>query len=575
MSIFLLSRADRPQDGADRFRHLAAAQGLHPLPEQRVGNWILHLVETANDTGIVRMEPRPGLLLISVGLFLYRGRRGVEALQHCHETLEQDRFDRRDTQGHFTLLRIEDNEVTLLNDGLGAHKIYHDAERSLFSNSFLAVLCCLERPRIDPTGALVYAFAGSCYGGRTFVEDLSFLPADCRLRLGQSAHAASLPPVIDHDPPADECSLDEAVTNNLDALRSTIAPLGAFADGRVRLSFSGGYDSRLLLALFMEQGIHPELYVYGPRGDIDVRIAERVADAEGLTLRHVDKGRTATPSGDGFAAAVDAALVHFDGWKNTGLFDNGADVPDRHSRHEGGFLPVNGGLGEIYRNFFSLDDRHYRAEDIVASFYRGFDPRWVRDRGIIGNYGAELARRMREQLNAGPGPLTSQQAQLLYPLFRGRFWTAREAEINQRFGPMAFPFLEHRLIRAAAGVPVTLKDYGRLQAAMITKLSPRLAGLPTGYGFAFDSPPAWRYRLDTWSTLRRPIWLRRHIRILKRRRHRLHRPAWLEESRLRVIMDPSLPFVRKLFAVERVNDADTLNRIVTMDFLAQRFNFRD
>ncbi|MFQ5348524.1 MAG: hypothetical protein ACE5ED_11915 [Rhodothalassiaceae bacterium] len=579
MSIYLLSRATGPDaaasKGIERFRQMATAQGFHPLPPRRFGEWVLDLIETPSRTGIISVESEPGSLLLAAGLFLYRGLSGVEALRACGEAMASGRFDRRDTQGHFTLLRCGADGIEVFCDGLGAHKIYHLAEKQLYSNSFLAALCCIDKGHVDPVGAHVYAFAGACYGGRTFIRELRFFGADRRLHLGKKETVSQIAPLIRHDPVAGFHSFDEALHANLGALRAALTPLVTFSQGRIRLSFSGGYDSRLLLALLLEQGVLPELYVYGADRDIDVRIAKHVAEAEGLKLRHVDKGKDPTPDGEAFRAVVEAGLVHFDGWKNTGLFDNGADVPDRRSRHQDGYLPVNGGLGEIYRNFFSLRDRAYRTEDIVASFYSGFDPRWIRDRSAIPAYCDEMALRMREQLDTGTGRLTSLQAQLLYPLFRGRFWTAREAEINQRFGAMAFPFLEHRLIDTAAQVPVPFKDYGRLQAALITALSPRLAALPTGYGFGFDSPPGWRYRLDTWSTLMRPIWLRRHIRIFRRRRQGWHRPPWLAEERLRTVMDPSLPFMRDLFAIEQVNDADTLNRIVTMDYLAQRFDLRD
>ncbi len=573
MSVYLLTHRETPSGGAESYVRMASAQGFRVLSEEPYGPWTLRLLAASNGSGIVRVEPRPGVTLIAVGLFLFRDLSGPEALHAFYDAFEGRPFDWRETHGHFTLLRIENEEILVLTDGLGAHKTYHDEHRKVFSNSFLAALCCLQGRRLDPLGAHVYAFAGSCYGGRTFVDGLSFLSANSLLHLGATADVSPGVAAIAGNPETQDLDLAEAVAVNLEALRSIVARLAAAAKGRVRLSFSGGYDSRLLLALLLEQDVRPELYVYGKTSDIDVRIATEVAKAEGLTLRHVDKGRVPTPDGDDFAAAVEAALVQFDGWKNTGLFDNGADVPDRHSRHEGGFLPVNGGLGEIYRNFFSLRDRPYRAEHVVASFYRGFDPRWARDRGAIADYNAELARRMREQLGVGPGYLSSQQAQLLYPLFRGRFWTAREAEINQRFGPMAFPFLEHDAIRVAARVPLALKNYGRLQAAMIVRVSPRLAALPTGYGFPFDAPPGWRYRLDTVSTLMRPIWLRRHIGALNRRRRFAGIPSWLREDRLRLVMDPSLPFVGPLFAIERITHADTLNRIITMDYLAQRFGF--
>jgi hypothetical protein len=49
----------------------------------------------------------------------------------------------------------------------------------------------------------------------------------------------------------------------------------SFGD-RVTCALSGGYDSRLILALLRRHGVSPRVYVYGPPGDKDVELARTI-----------------------------------------------------------------------------------------------------------------------------------------------------------------------------------------------------------------------------------------------------------------------------------------------------------
>ncbi len=570
MSFYLLERDASAQSPAAPVISLAQQHGFTPSSVDYIGSWRLTLCHGLDPATLVRIDPDPDTVLIAIGTFFYQGHTGLSALRLYYNYWIKNGPDWRDTQGHFTLILIEKETISLLCDGLGSHKIYHDPLNRCYSNSFLAILTGMRSPHFDPLGVYEYVFAGAQYGGRSFIEDLGFFPANHLLELGDTVSLTELPaPTTPEDIP-DDISLDEAVAYCLSPLRDSIGHLARGTEGQLRVSFSGGYDSRMLLALLKEAGAKPELYVYGPDHDLDVQIAHKVAKAEGLTIRQVDKRAVKKPEPDDMPHILEQSLVAFDGWKNTGLFDNGSDVPDRRTRHESGYLPLNGGLGEIYRNFFNLHDKSYRSLDVVNAFYRMYSPRWVSDVFDSYAYMADMAQAMNRQIDDGSGMLSSRQTQMLYPLFRGRFWTAREAEINQRFGPMAFPYLEHSLIRTAAGIPLGLKNNGRLQAAMICAISPSLGSLPTSYGFPFNQPPSLSSRIDSLKSRLRPTGLRHKLWNLA---HKDQRPFATElgHRHLKAVIDPAMPLMKHYFNIDAIDDADCFNRVATLEYLGQRF----
>ena len=572
MSTYILATPERAAAAETALLPLLARYGYTVRERRELGRRRLILVDNPEHSVITEASRDNGDWIVAVGPFLYAGQWGADALRRYLDVFTPDGDPWPATQGHYTLLIRKGGRLHVLCDGLGAHKIYHDAEDTVLSNSFLAVLSLVETRRLDVDGAYIYAWTGTCQAGRTFVEQVHFRPANTVLtwsdRLREHRHPSPIlrglePPLAD---------FEACASANLATLQGVMDAGAAYAGGRVRLSFSGGFDSRLLLGTLRRAGVAPELYVYGRDGETDVRIARDVAGAAGLTLHHVDKSRHPEPAPAAMPEVLECAMVRFDGWKNGGLFETGADTVDRPTRHVGGFVPMNGGLGEIYRNFFNLTGRSVALDDIVSSFYYSFDPHWATDRFDVRRYHELLVDQLAAQLDTEERCVDMTRAQLLYPLFRGRFWTAREAEINQRFGPMLFPYLEHACIAGAARVPMRGRHLGRVQAAMIRRADPELAALDSAYGFAFAERPGLRYRADALRSLARPMWLRR--RSYRLRRHHAQRvPEILSPAVLGHVMDTAFPHTAPLFKHRRVGDPGCLNRILTMEWLAQRFGF--
>jgi len=572
MSVYVLATPERAAAAESALLPLLERHGFVVRDRREVGGRRLILVDNPNHAVITEAAGDDGDWIVAVGPFVYRGSSGAPALCEYLAAFRPDDGLWAETQGHFTLLVYKHRRLYVVCDGLGAHKVYHDPTFEVLSNAFLAILSLLRARSLDDAGAYVYAWTGACQAGRTFVRGLSFLAANVVAEVGEGVDVKQLSSPVLSRLSAPSRDFEGLVAANLDTLQQVVDNAARFAEGRVRLSFSGGFDSRLLLGTLRRAGVRPELYTYGQAGDLDVRVAQAVAEAEGLTLRRVDKDTVPVPEPERFPEVIERALVLFDGWTNTGLMDTGADAEDRPTRHAGGFVPMNGGLGEIYRNFFNLRGRRVTLDEVASAFYCRFDPRWATGAFDPRAYRELIVAQLAAQLGvAETERVDMQHAQLLYPLFRGRFWTAREAEINQRFGAMLFPYLEHACIAGAARVPLEFRYLGRLQAAMIRQADPALARLPNAYGFAFGEPPGLRYRLDALRSLYRPMWLRRRAARLRDGSAEL--PAVLRESHLAHIMAPGRPYTGRLFTDAAARDRDTWNRIVTMEYLCQRFAF--
>ncbi|MBK1668944.1 hypothetical protein CKO28_12975 [Rhodovibrio sodomensis] len=568
MSVYLLASAHSADTCSEQVLPLYTQAGFALRERISLGPYALWLLDNPNVPALCTVRTQDGRFAAALGAFVYEGRSGRDALGGFLEdfpTKTEDLWS--STRGHFSIVIYQGGETSVMCDGLGAHKIYYLPDYTIASNAFLAPLAGCRRPTVDAHGAYVYAWNGAFFGGRTPVQQVRSLPANTILRIRERAEAVQKPsPILaaldTHEKPTDP------VAHNLHTVMRCTSDISAAYTSDVALSFSGGYDSRLLLAALVAGGQRPSLFVYGTPGDTDVRIAEQVAEAEGLTFSHIDK-RGEPPCGDAFADLVAQDLVVFDGWKNEGLIDIGTDHADRVARNTGGKVPFNGGLGEIYRNFYNLRDRDYTAEDVVACFYRQYRPSWATNAFDALDYTNTLADQMRAQLNTSQERLSPTQAQLLYALFRGRFWTAREAEINQRFGPMHFPFLEHDCITASIHVPMADRHFGRAQREMIRRAHERVASYPSSYGFAFSGRPSWRYRANVIASLARPVGMR--PMLARARRGEPSRPLHLRADRLAQIIDPAFPSMSRFFQVHRIDDADTLNRVATLEYLCTRF----
>lgn len=569
MSFFILGTGPHPNNAWERLA--TAFPGLERTDLSFSSLQISLFATSPTSMPAVYRAPN-GDAIVVLGSLLFSGMPVPEALPALLEQFEPGQFSWQDQLGTHVILVYKAGRLHVLGDGLGAAKIYRNAGGSIWSSSFVALFELGQATHLDRQACYEYVINGAVFGQRTLAAGITSLPANSILTVDAGkASVDQRPSPIRNDPLDDLTTLDAIADQHVAQLEDVFEPIARNYHDRIRLSFSGGFDSRLMLANLLKFGAKPALFVYGKGDDEDVRIARLICKAEGLPLEVIDKSLVAQPDPEAYIGETEKNLLAFDGWKvETPLFDFGADREDRLARHVDGQVPLNGGLGEIYRNFFYMPDRPSSTGAVVSTFYSRYDPASFTDTFDEQAYRSAMRSAMRGAIGAESDRLQRSQVEEIYPKFRGRFWTGRDAQINQGFGPMFFPYLEPAAISNTARVPIGYKDLGYLQGRMIGRINQRLADYPSDYGFALDGTRPWKYRLKTWLGTHRPPALRKRSFRLTHRAMQARTGALRPEYLSRVI-DLDFPVMRALFNLDAVNCANQYGLIASLEYLAERY----
>lgn len=509
-----------------------------------------------------------------VGPLWYRGRFGNEALHRLLEEADSPaRIDERALRGNFALCLRRGEHAWLLNDALGFVRIHASGDGRFHSTSWLAARAYEGHDEIDEAAAMQYVLLGASHSVRTVARGVT------TLELGHGLDLVTRRPWPRFEgglgrggSPA--ATLDAAVEFLAAHLRSVFGEIAAAFPGRTAAALSGGFDSRLVLAGLLAHGERPRLFVYGPEGSGDVRIARQVAGAQGLVIDVVDKDseNRALPEPD--REALVRSALFLDGLPNDGVHDPGADRRTRLAQSADGRVALNGGGGEIFRNFFHLPEGRFRAHHIVDAFYRGFDAGVFRRAGGLAAWRDGLAAsigRVVDIAGATAGsasrPLSRAEAELVYPLFRCHFWMGLNNGTALRHGWFATPLLDLELVRATCALPLAWKNAGRLEARLIAELHAGVAAQPSSYGFRFADGPGRRACWTEWVHGKRPVALRPFINAVRRRATRARpRPGFVARARA---LFPGEWRLDPLLDLERLPDDDAFARALSIEVVTR------
>jgi len=571
MGAFYLTRKKATGDGGAlqtdaQIRAWFVREGFSTPTVRDAGPWRLYLFPKI-------VSPIPNLhvdengdFCAATGTLLYRNTMGESALKGLLADHRGAGIDWTEIFGQYAIILWVDGKLELIGDPVGTYPVWYDDASTAISSSFLAIANAVETLSIDPQCVYEYVFQGTTYGDRTLFREIRLHAAREPLALGDTVTSSPFHKAVPTD--VLNAPIEEHLERNLANLHRYYDAIAACFGDRVDTALSGGYDSRLTLALLQSHGISPSIHVYGSGTDADVRIAKEIAAGEGFTVEHQDKSMFPPITEDDFAGAVYRNLYSFHGHPPDGLFDNGTDWPTRISRCTDGKVALNGGGGEIFRNFFYLPDRSFTAREILWSFYGGFDPAWCGNAFDEKVYLSNKARKLRQAAGAETERLSRGQVEALYPFYRCRYWMGKNNSVNNRLGAALTPFIDANVLPAALALPLRYKNSGRFEARLIEAVSPALAAYPSDYGHSFLGAPPLKRRLKDRLVYMRPPRLRRITFRLKNRKPP-ERPYWLQDAYLKRVIDPDAPYMREFFHLDRVNSLDHLNRIYTLELLFQ------
>lgn len=581
MGGLYLIREEHP-GAADPALAVARAQfarhGFADLREKRWPGWaLLHAPYIVGGPTLIAEEAN-GDFALATGTLAYHGLTGPEALRKLLTEARPPHFDWSRLAGQFALVLHRGGRTWVATDFFAAFQLYHDADRTLFTTSFLSAALTLPRVTFDPQGLYEYAVQAAVLGDDTVLAEIKRLGPNHVVELG--AQGSAVHPVAKDLPAATtQVPLPDRIAQHVDLLRGVVAEQARHFGNNVQCPLSGGLDSRLVFALLRSLGCDPHVYVYGWPISEDVRIAQEIGAAEGFPVEWIDKDAFREITPDEFPAQVARNFEENDGLPNFGgLFDNGGNSYARDRRHRYGALAISGGAGEIYRDFFFLPDRRLPAADVADSFFARYDRRDMTEAFD----GAAFLRRIRDKMLEAlgrPGDTSALPRTLieqLYPRFRGRGLFGRELSVEARYSPYTFPFLDQRVVAAALTVPMPLKRAGVFEAALLTAIDPVLAARPSAYGHHFAQAPSRRHQFDEWATRVRPIWLRKNSYAIQRRLKPMadeHGGLHADEYMGRVI-ELDYPIMRRWFRVENVTDSGFKRRIALLEYFAAHLGSR-
>ncbi len=300
----------------------------------------------------------------------------------------------------------------------------------------------------------------------------------------------------------------------VDVLRERFRRIADMAGaGGVSMGLSGGYDSRLMLALALEAGIAVSPFTFSsPNHHREQVVAGELAAVAGLELRDIPVRPLAQLDESALGVNIDDALVYYDGRTNDtmGTF---ADVHTARVHLEcvgQAAMNLNGLGGELYRNRERLPRYsasftdwfwHYVVGPRVARCFWSDSECDVFQRRMAVKYGELMGTGTQKHIDRSLARRWYRNVWL--PYFAGPRLSA-----ENRVAPALMPFADGVVSAAALAATPFVGAHGQFEAALIARINKRLAEVPSSYGHSF----AWsakRHVLRDSAAASMPLWLRR------------------------------------------------------------------
>jgi asparagine synthase (glutamine-hydrolysing) len=514
--------------------------------------------------------------IVSTGTSIYRGQTGSSALKMLHGDFADLKTITSELLGSYCIILFRDDKLFVFNDYTGIYRVYCNREKTVLSSSFLALARSLPQKRIARQEFYEYLFHETFYGDRTILQGIDLLDSTHVWQIWP--HIAAISQPVSYDKYQEDLSFDEMVarisSNQIDYFRI----LKDVSGDSVISSLSGGYDSRLMLALMRKVGISPSLFVYGTDDSADVRVAKDIAAGEGLDLDHIDKSTYPAITPERFRAVLEKNYYLFDGLGCTGVFDNGSDVATRIMRAKKARLHLNGGGGEIYRRVWNVPDGQIDIEKYLD--YKYGPIHILEDFVDYSVCGEEFDRReyifaLREKikriLDTDRDWMTKEQLNTLYSFLRHKYWMGMNHSLDNQFSYALTPYAEKRFVFESFSIPENYRSYGRFEAALIKKIDPRLAKYPSAYGFNFYDPVQPQRKFLSSVREKLPYFLQPVVPVAHRkmRAMRFQPPFYFHGEYLREIFPGQDLSVNRYVNMERIKDPNMLSRVLSVELVIE------
>ena len=391
----------------------------------------------------------------------------------------------RELEGFFVLIfgNAGTREVTVLTDIIGSYHCYsRKFEDAVALSGSSLLLACLESCKPDWIGCQEFLSTGIIYEDRTCYQEVRKLGPAGIFTFAGGAEKTARRYWQAGDLKPESLKGEAAVDALWDRLTYSVKRIYGVCANPV-CDLTGGYDSRAIVAAFVENGARYATVVSGPPDSADVLISRSLAQMLDVPHLHNEKRRQIS------FEQIQTALSLTDGEYNVIEYAGIAGIHQKLSKQFD--MSINGSFGEVARGYWwellfprigahrHLDERmvamrRYAAQScdlsLIPEEYR-LNP-------------ADHFTNVIERTNAGLSHFPNTfQMDHAYLMMRMQRWQGRIASSTNRIWPCLSPFMFRSVLETMLQTFSLLRWRSLLIRKMLAKFSPRLAGRPLEHGF--------------------------------------------------------------------------------------------
>lgn len=508
-----------------------------------------------------------------VGALVVEKKTGIDALKIIENRLDRGgKIENMTFSGSYILIVYRKGELLISRDLFGGVDCYINTSKNWLTTNFLSAIALNGSNTFSKNELLESILFGFVFGYYTIIEGIYLLETTkvFNLSLSSSISKKIVIPPIENNP-------IKCLQKNLDVLVTEFEGYAEAFEGNLVSALSGGFDTRLMVALMLHVGVIPKLYVYGSDSSKDVIVAKDIAEGEGFPLMHINKNDYPQIPEAEFKRVLESNYYDLD--SQSILFTNQSDLDTRKIRSQNGGLLLNGSGGGVYRDVWKWDFRKSSLRDIFRNSYDigQLEEISVESKELFHN----IEKKMQEKISLFfdfENEITRQQAEMIFPVYRSKFYTSSNT-VSNYFGNATFPFMSEPVLLQSFSVPHKLKRYGEFERLLIKKLNPKLASYMSDYGFDFTKGPGFKKKVqERLYSMLAPGFKTKIKSMTSLSQKSLFstpgiRNPYLEKEYLSKLTDPTAVTIGSyISSIDKIKNQNALNRIYSLEYLAEKEN---
>ncbi|MFA5619178.1 MAG: hypothetical protein WDA08_02590 [Weeksellaceae bacterium] len=422
--------------------------------------------------------------IYAVGTFFYKDFSFSDSLKFVLSDFAQDKLSNEEMYGHYVLLIYHDQKFHLLNDALGAIRLFSNAEKTRFSTSFLG-LWFSQPQTLQLNQWAVYEKIAKGYicAPDTLVETIK----------DSTYEAFQLPFLIKHPNPE---TVYQKGTQSADYQISEIKKyynrVFNLAEGKsISLGISGGFDSRMLMGL-LQNYPNPYLFTHHTKGihSNEKVIAQKLTESIGQKLHIKETPKADTLNPKEAEKLFKDLIYYYDGRtaNNSGAFSITGTKEYNLFHLKEQVIGLNGKGGEVYRNYYNIANRSYSFQDWFTALELYSSADFVfnteQKKQLLGKIHDKIRNRLSVEKN-----WSRWHIQRYYSEIRQADCEASILSAHNKITRYIAPFLDAKLLKIAYQSYSIAGGDSSFQMKMIQKLNPKLAAINSNYGHNFMKIP--------------------------------------------------------------------------------------